>query len=97
MSTAYISTKDELKEAISSEVRDTLMDVLPAAIREASQKQWLDTADVMDILQCSRRHVQHLRDSEQLEYYQTNRTIRYKYSDITAYLNDGKVAAGGAQ
>jgi hypothetical protein len=94
---AYISTKQELKEAISKEVRDTVLDVLPQAIREASRKEWLDTSEVMEILQCSRRHVQHLRDSGQLEYYQTNRTIRYKYSDITAYLNDGKVSAGGAQ
>ena len=94
---AYISTKDELQEAIAKEVRDTVLDVLPAAIREASRKEWLDTSEVMEILQCSRRHVQHLRDSEQLEYYQTNRTIRYKYSDVIAYLNEGKVSAGGAQ
>ena len=97
MSTAYISTKDELQEAISKEVRDALMDVLPDAIREAKQKEWLDTADVMELLQCSRRHVQHLRDSGQIVYHQTGRTIRYKYSDITAYLNNGKVAAGGAR
>jgi len=97
MSTAYIPTKQELREAISKEVRDTVLDVLPEAIREATQRQWLDTADVMDMLQCSRRHVQHLRDSEQLEYYQTNRTIRYKYSDVIAYLNEGKVSGGGAK
>jgi hypothetical protein len=97
MSTAYIPTKQELREAISKEVRDTVLDVLPEAIREATQRQWLDTADVMDMLQCSRRHVQHLRDSKQLEYYQTNRTIRYKYSDVIAYLNNGKVSSGGAK
>lgn len=97
MSTAYISTKDELQEAISKEVRDTVLELLPQAIREASRKEWLDTADVMEMLQCSRRHVQHLRDSEQIIYHQTGRTIRYKYSDIVAYLNEGKVAAGGAR
>jgi hypothetical protein len=94
---AYISTKDELQEAISKELRDTVLDVLPQAIREASQKQWLDTADVMDMLQCSRRHVQHLRDSGQIVYHQTNRTIRYKYADVIAYLDEGKVSGGGAK
>jgi len=97
MSTAYISTKDELQEAISKEVRDTVLDVLPAAIREASRKEWLDTSDVMELLQCSRRHVQHLRDSEQIIYHQNGRSIRYKRADILAYLNEGKVAGGGAQ
>jgi hypothetical protein len=97
MSNAYIPTKQELKEAISKEVRDTVLDVLPDAIRAATRKEWLDTADVMEMLQCSRRHVQHLRDSEQLDYYQTNRTIRYKYSDVIAYLNEGKVSGGGAK
>jgi hypothetical protein len=94
---AYISTKQELREAISKEVRDTVLDVLPQAIREASRKEWLDTSEVMDILQCSRRHVQHLRDSEQIIYHQAGRTIRYKRADVIAYLNNGKVSSGGAE
>jgi hypothetical protein len=97
MSTAYIPTKQELKEAISKEVRDTVLDVLPQAIREASRKEWLDTSEVMEILQCSRRHVQHLRDSEQIVYHQNGRSIRYQRADVIAYLNNGKVSSGGAQ
>ena len=93
----FIPTKEEYKRIAYQQAKKAFGDALPEAIREATRKQWMDTADVMEMLQCSRRHVQHLRDSEQLEYYQTNRTIRYKYSDVIAYLNNGKVAAGGAQ
>ena len=97
MSTVYFSTKNELKEVVSKEVRDTVLELLPQAIREASRKEWLDTSDVMELLQCSRRHVQHLRDSGQIVYHQTGRTIRYKRADVIAYLNNGKVSGGGAQ
>lgn len=94
---AYFSTKDELQEAISKEVRDTVLDVLPDAIRAATRKEWIDTADVMEMLKCSRRHIQHLRDSEQIEYYQNGRSIRYKYQDVIAFLNKGKVSSRGAE
>jgi hypothetical protein len=94
---AYLPTKEEYADIAYQQAKKAFDDALPDAIRAATRKEWMDTADVMEMLQCSRRHVQHLRDSEQLEYYQTNRTIRYKYSDITAYLNNGKVSAGGAK
>lgn len=94
---AYLPTKKEYADIAYQMAKKAFDDALPDALRAATRKEWLDTADVMEILQCSRRHVQHLRDSGQIVYHQTGRTIRYKYSDITAYLNHGKVAAGGAQ
>lgn len=92
--TAYIPSKEEHKRVVEQAVRDTIINVLPEAIRKANQKEWLSTNEVMEILDCSRRHVQHLRDSGQIVFYQQGRSIRYKYSDIIAYLNKGKVGGG---
>lgn len=55
------------------------------------QKEWLNTDEVMDYLQCSRRHIQYLRDSRQLPFLQNGQTIRYNIDDLDASLNDHKV------
>jgi 3-methyladenine DNA glycosylase Tag len=94
---AYLPTKKEYADIAYQQAKKAFDDALPEALRKATQRQWLDTSDVMKILKCSRRHVQHLRDSEQIVYHQTGRTIRYKYQDVTTYLNEGKVSGGGAQ
>ncbi len=88
---AYIPTKEDLEEIIARVTRETVNDILPSAIRKATRKEWLTTDEVMDILKCSRRHVQYLRDSKQLTFYQNGRTIRYKMDDVESFLNAQKV------
>jgi hypothetical protein len=92
---AYIPTKEDLEKIISRVTKRTVKEVLPEVIRKATRKQWLNTDEVMKMLQCSRRHVQYLRDSEQLPYSQNGRTIRYQIEDVEAFLNNSKV--GGAK
>lgn len=92
---AYIPTKEDLKEAIRDAVKETVNETLPGAIRKATRKKWLTTDNVMEILQCSRRHVQHLRDSGQLPFRQNGRTIRYDIDEVETYLNRGTVNANG--
>lgn len=91
MQTAYIPTKEELEKIVSRSVKKNIKEVLPEAIRKATRKQWLTTDEVMEILQCSRRHVQYLRDSNQLTYSQNGRTVRYHIEDVEAFLNNHKV------
>lgn len=88
---AYIPTKEDLEEIISRVTKETVNEVLPEAIRKATRKEWLTTDEVMEMLQCSRRHVQYLRDSKQLDYSQNGRTIRYHIEDVEAFLNSHKV------
>jgi excisionase family DNA binding protein len=88
---AYIPTKEDLEEIVSRTVQKTVKEALPEAIHKATRKKWLTTDEVMEILQCSRRHVQYLRDSEQLPYSQNGRTIRYHIEDVENFLNEGKV------
>lgn len=88
---AYIPTKEDLEDIISRKVKETVKEVLPGAIRKATRKEWLTTDEVMEMLQCSRRHVQYLRDSKQLPYSQNGRTIRYNIKDVEAFLNRHKV------
>ena len=86
----YIPTREDLKSFIRDAVKETVNESLPDAIRKATRKNWLNTEEVMEILQCSRRHVQHLRDSRKIAYSQTGRTIRYSIDEIEKFLNQNK-------
>lgn len=88
---AYIPTRKDLEELIEKSVEKSISNSLPGAIRKATRKKWLRTDDVMELLQCSRRHVQYLRDSEQLSFSQNGRTIIYDIDEIEAFLNTHKV------
>lgn len=87
---AYIPTRKDLQEIIQEAVEQTINKSIPSAIRKATRKKWLTTDEVMEMIQCSRRHVQHLRDSDQLPFSQNGRTIRYDVDDVETYLNDHK-------
>ncbi|MFH5884008.1 helix-turn-helix domain-containing protein [Halalkalibaculum sp. DA3122] len=87
----FIPNKEELEEAIYEAVQQVLREEMPEIIRKATRRKWLTTEEVMEMLQCSRRHIQYLRDSNQLSYSQKGRTIRYNIDDIEAFLNEGKV------
>ena len=87
----YIANESELNELIESAVDKAIQESLPGAIQKATRKKWLTTAEVMELLRCSRPHVQYLRDSGQLPYRQHRRSIRYHIDEVEAYLNRGKV------
>lgn len=88
---AYIPTKEDLEQIVSRATRETVTDVLPEAIYKATRKKWLTTKEVAEMLQVSIRHMQHLRDSGQIEYHQNSRTIRFHIDAVEKYLNNGKV------
>ncbi|MBO6794658.1 MAG: helix-turn-helix domain-containing protein [Balneolaceae bacterium] len=90
---AYIPTKQDLREFIRQAVKEEFKTSIPQAIKTANRKEWLTTDEVMEILQCSRRHVQHLRDSGKLPFTQHRRTVRYRYNDVEHFLNKGFVEA----
>lgn len=87
-----LTTEEELEKIIERVTRNVLNEIMPDIIRKATRKEWLTTEDVMEYLQCSRRHVQHLRDTNRLTYTQSGRTIRYHINDVLEYLNRGKVS-----
>lgn len=88
---AYIPTKEDLEKIINKAVEQAVTESLPSAIRKSTRKKWLTTSEVMEILSCTRRHVQSLRDAGKLPFRQNRRTIRYDTDEVENYLNRGRV------
>lgn len=89
----FIPDEETLEKVITRVTRKVVIEVLPEVIRKATRKEWLTTDDVMEILDCSRRHVQYLRDSKQLTFSQNGRTVRYNIDDLESFMNSQKVKA----
>ena len=87
----YIANGAELNELIESAVDKAIQKNLPSAIRKATRKKWLKSSEVMEILQCSRPHLQYLRDSGQIPFHQHNRSIRFEIDAVEEFLNRGRV------
>lgn len=53
-----------------------------------SQKEYLKTREVAELLQFTPRHIQNLRDKGILPFSQIGRTIRYRFQDIQDFMMD---------
>jgi len=80
----FIPSKEELDDAIYKAVKKAMQEEMPELIHKATRKKWLRTEEVMEIIQCSRRHVQYLRDSNQLD--NSNFTNMQELFDIPGKL-----------
>lgn len=91
MMQTYIPTEEKLEEAVQRAVDRAVSDRLPEVIRKATRKKWVSTKEATEYLDISRRHLQYLRDSEQIPYSQHGRTIRFNVDDLDAFLNRNKI------
>lgn len=57
--------------------------------------KWLDSQDVCQIMDISKRNLQTLRDSGRLAYTQVERKFYYKPDDVEALIQNIKTKGGG--
>lgn len=88
---AYISTEEELREAVSEAVADILDKKLPSIIRKSQRSEWLTTKELRELTGWSYRSQKHLRDTNQLTYCQHGRKIVYPTKSIEKFLRDHKI------
>lgn len=51
-----------------------------------TKERWLDIQDVLQILKCSRRHLQNYRNEGKLPFSQIGQKIYFKSSDVEHFL-----------
>jgi hypothetical protein len=83
-----IITKDDLREFKEELLRD--IKALLSASNSPSQKEWLKSAEVMDLLGIKATALQTLRINRQLPYSKLGGTLYYAYADVMNALNANK-------
>ena len=83
----YIPTKNELQEAIQQAVEKAVLERIPELIRRATSKSHYTIDEACEILSVTRRHLQHLRDSNQISFVQHGRKVYFRAEDLDKFFN----------
>lgn len=85
-----ITFEDYLSQTIEKAVKEAVNEALKdihKMIRRATTKEYLTTNEVMEFTGWSRRTVQHLRDTKQIEFTQHGRKILYPIDKLYEFFN----------
>ena len=88
---AFITSKQELEETVNQAVKRLLEKELPAIIRKANRKEWVNTNELMEFTGWSRRTVQYLRDNKRIPFSQEGHRILYPMEGIEEYLRSNQI------
>ena len=90
----FIPTKEELQESVRAAVQEAVRNNLPEIIRRVTAKEYYTIGEVCELLDCTRRHLQYLRDSEQIGYVKSGKKIYFRAKDLDAFFNRNYIHAG---
>jgi hypothetical protein len=79
-------TREDMKSFKSELLEEIKRIIQPVSTR----KEWLKSADVMNILNCSPGTLQNLRVNGTLPFTKMGGTIYYAYTDVMNVLNNNK-------
>jgi len=74
---------------VKKTIENSLEEILPEVIYRVTRQKWLTSSEASMLLQCSKRHLQYLRDSGQLKFYKAGRKIRFHIEDVESYIKGG--------
>lgn len=88
---SYIPTKDELQKAITEAVETAVAKKLPEIIQKATRKSHYTIDKACQILSVTRRHLQHLRDTDQISFVQHGRKIYFRAEDLDKFFSNNYI------
>jgi excisionase family DNA binding protein len=94
MQTVVLSPQ-ELAELVEGAVERSVEKHVPSLLRRAVRKEFLTTDEMMHLTGYSRRSLQHLRDSRQIEFVQSGRKILFPIDAVEKFMQDRKIPARG--
>jgi hypothetical protein len=93
--TLIITNPEQLEEIVLKAISQALKPLNFQANQGKPNKKWLTGKEVQELLNCSTRSLQHLRDSRQIEFSQHARKIMYPADGIEKFLSHNIVKSRG--
>lgn len=91
MPNTIVVTPDELKSIVEQAVSKAVDERLPDIVRKATRQEWITQEKAQEILNCSRRHLYHLRDTNQISFHKHGRKILFHIDEIERFLEENEV------
>jgi hypothetical protein len=88
-----VADEDTLREALTDTIRESMLEYVPDAIKEAQKAKWLHRDDVKQRYGLTDRQLQYLRDKNKITYSQRGRRIWYLRESVEKYFEEGRVDA----
>jgi len=90
---AFFPDKEDFQEAVKNSVKEVAKGPILEAIRKATSKEIYTISEVCTLLDVSRRHLQHLRDTNQIGYVKNGRKIYFKREDLEEFFDENYIPA----
>ena len=88
-----VTSPEKIQELVNQAVSQAVSEVLPKVYRQMYKKPVYSNDEVCDLLKVSKRHLQYLRDTEQITFIQNGRKILYRAEDLEAFFNANQINA----
>jgi hypothetical protein len=88
-----VADGDILRDALTDAIRESMLEHVPDAIKEAQKAKWLHRDDVKQRYGLTDRQLQYLRDKNKITYSQRGRRIWYLRESVEEYFEEGRVDA----
>lgn len=95
MPNQFIASKEEFQNTIESSFEKLIEDRLPALIRKATEKKYYTINEVCELLDVSRRHLQYLRDSGQINHVKNGKKVYFKREDLDEFFDRNYIENDG--
>lgn len=93
MSTVIVTTKEDLDALIQVAVSNTIKDILPAIVRQATTKPFLTKQELMDLTGWSGRQVEYKKKQREIPFVRRGRLVLFPTEEVHRYLEKGYVPA----
>ena len=87
----YIPTQKELEDTVTKAVFQAVSNILPEVFGQMHKKPIFSNDEVCELLKVSKRHLQYLRDTAQINYVQNGRKIYYRAEDLERFFNSNEI------
>lgn len=88
-----ISNPKEIEQLVNNAVYHAVSKVLPEVFRKMHKKPIYSNDEVCELLKVSKRHLQYLRDTGQINFVQNGRKIYYRAEDLENFFNMNRIAS----
>lgn len=95
MPTTFYPSQSEFEDAIERKFEQIVSDRLPALIRSATEKEIYTINEVCELLDVTRRHLQYLRNSGQINYIKNGRKVYFRHEDLCDFFDRNYIEKTG--
>lgn len=95
MTTIITADSETLRALIREAVSEAVSEQVPGIVKQATAKDWLTKAEVLEMTGWSERTLQYMRQSRQIPFSKHNRKIMYPTAGINQFLRDHNVLPYG--